>query len=306
MDRRTAQFTRYLFENLRNDASTYGAATFTDRKAQTFVHRNRVDQGDNHLDVVAWHYHLNTFWQLTGTGHVRGTEVELRTVTLEEWRVTTTLVLAQNVDLCLELGVRSDRARLGQYLTTLNFLTLGATQQHTHVLTSTAFVQQLAEHLNTGAGSLGGSLQAHNLDLVANAHDTALDTTGDHSTAAGDGEHVFDRQQEGLLDVTYRLGNVGVQRLNQLLHSRHAQLGSITLQRLERRTDDDRRVVAREVVGLQKLTHFHLDQLQQLSVIHHVCLVHEYHDVGYTYLTGQQDVLARLRHGAVSGRNHQN
>src|SRR5690606_21184302 len=135
---------------------------------------------------------------------------------------------------------------------------------------------------------------------------TALDTTGDHSTAAGDGEYVLDRQQEGLLDVTHRLGDVSIQRLNQLLYSRHAQLGSIAFQRLERRTDDDRRVVAREVIGLQKLTHFHLDQLQQLGVIHHVCLVHEYYDVRYTYLTGQQDVLARLRHGAVSGRYHQN
>src|SRR5690606_4657037 len=166
-----------LFENLCNDASTYCAAAFTDGETQTIVHRNRVDQGDNHLDVVSGHDHFNALWQLTRASHVRGTEVELWTVGCEELRVTASFVLARDVHLSFELGVRSDRSRLGQYLTTLHVLTLGATQQHAHVLTGTAFVQQLAEHLNTGTSSLGGVFQAHDLDLVAYAHNTAFDTT---------------------------------------------------------------------------------------------------------------------------------
>src|SRR5690606_26397650 len=50
---------------------------------------------------------------------------------------------------------------------------------------------------------------------------------------------------------------------------------------------------------------FHLDQLQQLGVIDHVGLVQEHDDVGNANLTGQQDVLASLRHGAVGSRADQ-
>merc|ERR1712000_629103 len=46
--------------------------------------------GNNHLNVVARHYHFNAFRQLTSTCYVSGTEVELGTVAFEERRVTTT------------------------------------------------------------------------------------------------------------------------------------------------------------------------------------------------------------------------
>src|SRR5690554_689808 len=132
-------------DNLGNHAGANGTAAFADSEAQTFFHGDRSDQGNNQLDVVARHDHFHAFGQFAGTGHVSGTEVELRTVALEERGVTTTFVLAQYVDFGFELGVRLDGARLGQNLTTLNVFTLGTTQQNTNVLTGTAFVQQLAE-----------------------------------------------------------------------------------------------------------------------------------------------------------------
>src|SRR5690606_18509561 len=46
-------------------------------------------------------------------------------------------------------------------------------------------------------------------------------------------------------------------------------------------------------------------QLQQLGIVNHVGLVQEHDDVGNANLTGQQDVLASLRHGAVSSRADQ-
>ena len=55
----------------------------------------------------------------------------------------------------------------------------------------------------------------------------------------------------------------------------------------------------------QQLADLHLHQLQQLRIVHHVRLVHEHHDVGHAYLTGQQNVLAGLRHRAVGRRYHQ-
>src|SRR5690554_1865666 len=296
-----------LLEYLGYHARANGAATFADREAQTFIHRNRSDQRDDKAQVVTWHYHLNAFRQLYRASHVRGTEVELWAITFEEWRVTTTFFLAQNVHLTFKLGVRCDRTRLGQNLTTLNVLTLGTTQQYTHVLTCAAFVKQLAEHLNTSTDRLGGVFETDNLKLFTDLDDTALNTTGHYRTTTRDGEHVLDWQQERLLDVAHRLGDVNIQRLDQLLDRRGAHaIIVLAIERHQRRANDDRRVVAREIVSVQQLTHFHLNQLQQLRIVNHVGLVHEHDNVRNANLTGQQDVLTRLRHGAISSGNHQN
>src|SRR5690606_13389661 len=126
-----------------------------------------------------------------------------------------------------------------------------------------------------------------------------------HGTATGDREHVFDRHQERLVDGTFRLRNVGVQGLDQLAHSRSTDFGLVAFQRLQGRTHDVRGVVAREVVGVQQVANFQLDYLHQLGVVNQVGLVQEHDDVGNDYLAGQQDVLAGLRHGAVSSRADQ-
>jgi elongation factor Tu len=64
--------------------------------------------------------------------------------------------------------------------------------------------------------------------------------------------------------------------------------------------EDDWRVIAWEVVSIQQLTDFHLNQLQQLSIVNHVRFVHEHNNVRNANLTRQQNVLTRLRHGAIS------
>src|SRR5690606_16599018 len=83
------------------------------------------------------------------------------------------------------------------------------------------------------------------------------------------------------------------------------RVGFEGLEGLQRRAFDDGDVVAGELVGGEQFTHFHLDQLEKLFVLDHVDLVQEHHDVRHTDLAGEQDVLTRLRHGAVSGRAHQ-
>ena len=68
---------------------------------------------------------------------------------------------------------------------------------------------------------------------------------------------------------------------------------------------DDRNVVAGELVAGEQLAHFHLDELEQFLVVDQVDLVHEHHQGRHADLTGEQDVLAGLRHRAVGGRHHQ-
>src|SRR5690606_14097001 len=116
----------------------------------------------------------------------------------------------------LELSVRFDRARLRQYLTTLNFVTLGTTQQHTNVLTCTTFVQQLAEHLYTGTRGFGRRVDTNNFDFFSNLDNASLNTARYHSTATRNREYVFDRHQERLINCAHWLRDVLVQCFHQL------------------------------------------------------------------------------------------
>ncbi len=78
-----------------------------------------------------------------------------------------------------------------------------------------------------------------------------------------------------------------------------------SVQRAQRRAPDDRNVVARELVARQKLAHFHFNQVQKLRIVNHVHLVHEHNQRRNANLARQKDVLARLRHRAVSRRHNQ-
>src|ERR1044071_9518631 len=135
-----------LLDDRGDDAGADGAATLADGEPETLVHRDRLDQLDRHLDVVTRHHHLRPLGEVGDPGHGGGPEVELRTVTREERSVTATLLLLQAVDLSFELGVRRDRARLAEHLSTLDLLALGTAEQGADVVAGLALVEQLAEH----------------------------------------------------------------------------------------------------------------------------------------------------------------
>src|SRR5690606_39115676 len=169
-----------------------------------------------------------------------------------------------------------------------------------------ALIQQLAEHFHARAGGLDRVLDTDDLDFFADLDHTALDTARYHRATTRDREYVFDRHQERAIDRRLRRGHVRIQRYGQLQNGLLAQRTFVPFQGQLGRTLDDRRVVAGKVVLGQQLAHFHLDQLKQLFVVNHVGLVQEHDNVRHANLTRQQDVLAGLGHGAVSGRAHQN
>ena len=128
---------------------------------------------------------------------------------------------------------------------------------------------------------------------------------GHHRAAARDREHVLDRQQERLVDRTRRRRDIAVDRRHQFADRVLADLLVLVLQGGNRRTLDHRDVVARILVLRQKLAHLELDQLEQLGVVDQVDLVQKHHQRRHADLTGQQDVLAGLRHRAVGSRDDQ-
>src|SRR5262245_55480102 len=190
-----------LLHYLGYDAGADGAAALADGEAQALVHGDRLDQLDRHARIVPRHHHLRALGQRHHARHVRRPEVELRTIVREERRVTATLLLGQDVGFGLEVRVRRDRPRLGQNLAALHVLTANAAQQRTDVVARLALVEQLAEHLDAGHDGLGRGLQPHDLDLLADLHNTALDAARHHRAAARDREHVLDRHQERLVLV---------------------------------------------------------------------------------------------------------
>src|SRR5262249_40810996 len=144
----TRRRSAHLLQNLGHDAGADGAAALADREAKAFFARDRRDELDVHIDVVAGHDHLRALWQRRHTRHVRRPEVELRPVAVEERRVAATLLLLEDVDLRLELLVRRDRARLRQHLPALDFLALDAAEQCPDVVAGAPLVEELAEHLD--------------------------------------------------------------------------------------------------------------------------------------------------------------
>src|SRR5699024_4887725 len=171
-----------------------------------------------HVDVIAGHAHLSALGQSDDAGHVGGTEVELRTIVVEEGGVTAAFLLGQDVHLTNELGVGVNGAGSTQNLATLDLLLVDTTQQSADVVASLSVVQQLAEHLDAGDGGVLLLLgQTNDLHLVAHLDLATLHTTGSNGATAGDGEHVLNGHQEGQVSLTVGSGDVAVNSVHQLL-----------------------------------------------------------------------------------------
>ena len=82
-------------------------------------------------------------------------------------------------------------------------------------------------------------------------------------------------------------------------------IGGLGNQSVQSAAADDGGLVAREAVEVQQLANFHLDQLQQLLIVDLVALIQEDQHGGHVHLTGQQQVLTSLSHGAVGGGDDQ-
>ena len=195
-----------------------------------------VISSTRHLDVVAGHDHLGPVGQADGPGHVGRAQVELRPVAVVEGGVAAALLLGQDVDLGGELGVRLDRAGLGQDLAALDLVALDAPDEAADVVAGLALVEQLLEHLDAGDDDLAGGLDADQLDLVADLDDAALDAPGGDRAPALDAEHVLDRHEERLVDRALGGRDVGVDRVHQLLDAGVGRVGRVVagLERLER------------------------------------------------------------------------
>src|SRR5207237_1229596 len=138
--------------------------------------------------------------------------------------------------------------------------TANAADERADVVAGLALIEQLAEHLNAGDDGLAGVLDADDLDFLADLDDAGLDAAGDDRTATRDREHVFDRHHERLVERTLGLWEEGIDRFHQPEHRLATDLGSLVLERRNRRTADNRNIVAVEIILREKLADFQLDE----------------------------------------------
>ena len=71
-------------------------------------------------------------------------------------------------------------------MTTLNFFSLGTTEQYTDVIAGFAFIQELAEHFDTGTCGLLSRFDTYDFDIITYVQYTTLYTTGYYRTTARD------------------------------------------------------------------------------------------------------------------------
>ena len=183
-----------LLDDLGHNAGTDGTTAFANCEANAFFHRHALAfKVDFKLDVVTGHAHFGAAGQRELAGDVGGAEVELGLVPGEERCVSTALFLGQDIDLCLEAGVRLDAAGLANHLAALDVILFNTTEQATDVVAGLAFFEGLLEHLNTSDGCLAdlGS-ETNDFRSISDLHDATLDTASSDSAAALDREDIFD------------------------------------------------------------------------------------------------------------------
>ncbi len=196
--------------------------------------------------------------------------------------VTTTFFFLQNIDLSLEFGVRSDGLGFGNNLTTLHFLLVNTTEEKTYVIAGLTLREELAEHLNTGDHrSAGFVAEANEFHRVIDVDGTGFDTTGNDSTTASDGEDVFDRHEEVLVNKTLRKRDVLIHSVHKLHDLVFPNL--LTVQSTKCRTADDGAILI-ELVETEEVADFHLYEVEHFLIVNKVYLVHENEDLRYVNL----------------------
>ena len=217
-----------------------------------------MNQLNCHLYVIARHTHLYTVWKVADTCYVCCSEVELWTIVVEEWSMTSTLVLCQYVNLTSTLGMACYAAWFNQTLTSLNIFSLDTTKKRADVITSLTFVKQLTEHLDTCYGCLLLLfLDTNDFNFLVNVDCSTLYSTCSNCTTTCNCEYVLYRHKERLIGSTLWIRNILINCVHEL-HNLVAPLGSRVLKSLQSRTLDNRCIIAWELVLVKLLTNLHL------------------------------------------------
>src|SRR5664280_1407734 len=95
-----------LFEYLSYLAGTYCSATFSDSETKTNINSNRVDKINSDCNIITRHHHFCSFRKCNLTSYIKCSYIELRTVFVMEWSVTSTFLFLKNINLSFDFCMR--------------------------------------------------------------------------------------------------------------------------------------------------------------------------------------------------------
>src|SRR5699024_6079545 len=145
------------------------------------------------------------------------TEVELRSVVVEERSMTSTFIFCQNVYLSGEFCMACDRTWFSKNLSSFDFVSLNTTKQSTDVITSLSLIQKFTEHFHTSHNDFTCFFfQTNDFNFVRYVKHTSLYSTGSNCTTSCDREYVLYRHDERFICVTLGIRNPLVNSVHQL------------------------------------------------------------------------------------------
>ena len=214
--------------------------------------------------------------------------------------MATTFFFAQHVNFGFELRVRCDRTWLADHLTAFQICLGNTTKKNTNVIAGFAHFHRLLEHFHTGHGCGLVTLEANDLNRIANLDNTTINFAGSDRTTTHDREYVFHWHQEWFVFVTNWLWNVVVHRFDKIEDTLiFRRIFWIVISRTCT-TTCDWNVVARELVLREKFAKFHFNELKKFFIVNKIDLVEEDHQSRNTHLAGQKNVFTSLWHRTVS------
>ena len=259
--------------------------------------------------MVAGHNHFYSVGKFNSSRNVGSSEIELRTIVVEERGMTAAFFLSQNVNLTAELGVSSDSAGFRYNLTSFDTASVDTTKKCAYVIARLSLVKGLSEHFKTGNNRGSGFLlQTNDFNRIANVAYASFNSAGSNGTTTADREYVFYGKSKRLRVVSFGSGDILVDSVHKFDYALtfgsvkdfffRAAAGSL-FQRFKSRTLDDGRIVAGESVLVEKSSDFHFYEFEKFGVVYLIALVKEYDDVGNANLTSKKNVLSGLGHRTV-------
>mmetsp|Transcript_16074 Transcript_16074/g.39539 ORF Transcript_16074/g.39539 Transcript_16074/m.39539 type:complete len:300 (-) Transcript_16074:195-1094(-) len=201
--------------------------------------------------------------------------------------------------------MRGDGAGLAQHLSALHLVALEAAQQKPAIIPRLTLIQIFLEHLHTRHGRALRGRDTNQLHVLPAFHNSLFDSPGGNRSAPLNAEDVLHWHREGLVQRAHGRRDEVVDRLHQRQDRVLSDLILGSLERVKRASPYNRNIVSWKLIEGEELAQLHLYQVDELVVVHRVHLIQEAHQVWDPHLAAEQDVLARLWHGAISSRHHQ-
>src|SRR5579875_394368 len=107
-----AEMANRLFQDFGNLSCTHRTPTFANSEFQTFFHSNRSNEMHGQGYIITRHHHFYSLRKLHFTCYVGSTEIELRTVVIEERRMPATFLFAQYIHFTFKVSMWCDGTRL--------------------------------------------------------------------------------------------------------------------------------------------------------------------------------------------------